>query len=177
MIKIIFSIPLFLVSLIGFGQKDSSRIPIPMKNGIVHYEKDYSFNHKITSEELYVRALNWFNQAFRNSEKEISIADKKAGRLVGTGAFKIITSESGNYYWIKPVIDITVSDRRYIFQAYDYYEKPVEKGISNEYSKIEYRWWDFRQGKPWSSEDRRIFEGLDQTTLALMASLQREMSK
>src|ERR1700676_355516 len=166
-----------LISLLSNAQSDTSKIPIPMKNGIVYYEKIYNPGNNLKKDELYSRALLWFTTTFRDSENSIKTSDKDAGRLIATGAFKIITSESGNYYWLKPVIDITVTDGNCIFRAYDYYEKPIEKGITNDYSKIEYRWWDFRKGKPWSSEDLRLFEGLDHNTLSLMASLEKTLTK
>jgi len=166
-----------LISLLANAQIDTSKIPIPMKNGIVYYEKIYNPGNNLKKDELYSRALLWFTTSFRDSEKSIKTSDKDAGRLIATGAFKVITSESGNYYWLKPVIDITVTDSNCIFRAYNYYEKPIEKGITNDYSKIEYRWWDFRRGKPWSGEDQRLFEGLDHTTLYLMASLEKTLSK
>jgi len=168
---------LVLISFISNAQNDTVKIPIPMKNGIVFYEKDYILDNTSGKDKLYGRALAWFTRTFHGAENNIKIADKKSGKLVATGAFKVIVSETGNYYWLKPVIDITVKDGNYIFQAYDYYEKPIEKGITNDYSKIEYRWWDFRRGKPWSSEDQKLFEGLDQNTLSLMASLEKDMTK
>jgi len=175
--KILLLFQFLLISLLSNAQIDTSRIPIPMKNGIVYYEKIYNPGNNLKKDELYSRALLWFTTTFRDSEKSIKTSDKDAGRLIATGAFKVITSESGNYYWLKPVIDITVTDSNCIFRAYNYYEKPIEKGITNDYSKIEYRWWDFRRGKPWSGEDQRLFEGLDHTTLYLMASLEKTLSK
>jgi Domain of unknown function (DUF4468) with TBP-like fold len=166
-----------LISQLTNAQSDTSRIHIPMKNGIVFYEKTYILDNSLKKDELYSRALLWFTTTFGDSEKTIKTSDKDAGTLIATGAFKVITSESGNYYWLKPVIDITVKDGNCIFRAYDYYEKPIEKGITNDYSKIEYRWWDFRKGKSWSSEDQRLFEGLDQNTLFLMASLEKTLTK
>jgi hypothetical protein len=105
------------------------------------------------------------------------LADKAAGKIVGHGIFKIMVSESGNYYWIKPIVSITVTDGHYLFQSYDYYEKPIEKGISNEYSKIEYRWRDYRKGKPWSKEDEPLFKGLHENSQLMMASLLQSMSR
>jgi hypothetical protein len=169
------SIFLLIISFDSYALKDTSAIPIPMKNGIVFYEKEYSVGSK--QDKLYSRALAWFTKTFEGAEKNIKIADKKTGKLVATGAFKVIVSESGNYYWLKPVIDITVKNGSYTFRAYDYYEKPIEKGITNDYSKIEYRWWDFRRGKPWSPEDQKLFEGLDQNTLSMMTSLEKDMGK
>ncbi len=49
-------------------------------------------------------------------------------------------------------------------------------GVTNDYSKIEYRWRDFRKGKPWNPEDEALFKGLDQQTLLLMTSLEKNIS-
>ena len=70
-----------------------------------------------------------------------------------------------------------MTDTGYTYRAYNYYEKPIEKGITNEYSKIEYRWWDYRQGHPWSVEDKRLFTGLNNNSLTLLASLKNIMDK
>ncbi|MBS1598721.1 MAG: DUF4468 domain-containing protein [Bacteroidetes bacterium] len=163
-------------SFVSNAQNDTG-IPIPMKNGIIFYEKEYLLDHAISKGQLYEKAYAWFIKTFDGVENNIKIADKKNGRLIGEGAFRIDVNENGNYYWLKPVIEISVKDGAYSFQSYNYYEKPIEKGITNDYSKIEYRWWDFRKGKPWSSEDKKLFEGLDQTTLSLMASLEKDMTK
>ena len=157
------------------GAQNNTGIPIPMKNGIVFYEKEYTISNASTKDKLYAKAYEWFTKTFAGVENNMSVADKKNGKLIGTGAFKVIVNDNGNHYWLKPKIDITIKDGAYVFQAYNYYEKPIEKGITNDYSKIEYRWWDFRQGKPWSSEDQKLFEGLDQNTLSLMTSLIKEI--
>lgn len=74
------------------------------------------------------------------------------------------------------VINIKVYNDGYTFTANSFYEKPIESGISNEYSKIEYRWWDYRQGKPWSAEDETLFKGIASDETALMASLENQMN-
>ncbi|MET2957039.1 hypothetical protein ABXV17_26765, partial [Vibrio harveyi] len=59
------------------------------------------------------------------------------------------------------------TDSGYLLTMNHYYERPAEKGISNEFSKVEYRWWDYRNGHPWSPADGRIFAGLDSATASL----------
>ncbi|MCW3116671.1 MAG: hypothetical protein JWM28_753 [Chitinophagaceae bacterium] len=169
---------LVLAPLISLAQNDNiSGIPIPLKNGKVFYEKEYILTNGQKKEQLYAKAVKWFKESFPELKESLMMADKAAGKIAGHGIFKIIVSESGNYYWIKPVIAITVADGKYTFQSYDYYEKPIEKGISNEYSKIEYRWWDFRRGKPWSTEDQPLFKGIDEKSLSLTASLELVMNQ
>lgn len=156
-----------------WAHSDTSTPFLPMKNGIVSFSYSGSGHSDRSSHpggsghsedfqktERYQRALQWFVQSFPGSKASIQVADKKAGRIEGTGFSKVITSSSGNYYWVKFNISINMTDSNYSFRAYNYYEKPIEKGITNDYSKIEYRWWDFRQGKPWSSEDQALFKGM-----------------
>ena len=153
---------------------DSSGIVIPMSSRIISYEKVYSAGDGMSREARYERVRHWFAQSFPDSQMSSDTADRKAGKFAGTGIFKVVTSGAGNYYWLRFDLDIRVTEGGYSFRAYNYYEKPVEKGITNDYSKIEYRWRDFRQGHPWSPEDETLFRGLDQNTLQLMASLEKE---
>lgn len=154
--------------------------PIPMKDGIVNYEEHYTLPTAIPKAEL-IRKLRQQLIA-RHFTVARTQAESPAGRtagtgdaadsLSGTGQFKVITSTTGHYYWVR--FDWTASvndDGQYSLRLFHYYEKPVEPGITNDYSKIEYRWWDFRQGHPWSVEDSSLFAGLNTSSLNLMNSL------
>ncbi|HMH32431.1 MAG TPA: hypothetical protein VK543_05345 [Puia sp.] len=171
--KKLLSLLLILASFFSYAQTDS--IPIPMKNGIVFYEKYYPMDFRSNKNQQSVKALQWFGRYFSDVAEALKVADIKSGKIAGAGAFKVIVGESGNYFWIQMQVAISVTDSGYLFQSYDYYEKPVEKGVSNEYSKIEYRWRDYRQGKPWSPEDQPFFRGIHENTLAIMASLEKAM--
>lgn len=117
--------------------------PIPMKNNIVDYEVTYSLPTDIPK----------IDQA-------------------KTGQFKIITSDSGHFYWLRfNWRAMTSPGGKYTVHLSNYYEKPIGPGITNDWSKIEYRWWDFRQGHPWSKEDNKLFDGLDNASLKFMDSL------
>jgi len=175
MFKTLFIGLFILFSLNGLAQ--TSKIDIPMKKGKVYYEKSYTINAGLQQSELYGRTLNWFKQDFQNTQKIKTSADKATGEITGTGIFKIITSSTGNYYLMRFAMTIKVYNGGYTFTADKFYEKPIESGISNEYSKIEYRWWDYRQGKPWSAEDEVLFKGIASNETALMSSLEDEMNK
>jgi type 1 glutamine amidotransferase len=154
----------------------ASRMPIPMKNGVIHYEKDYGPAGHLDREERFNRAMEWFTGSVPGFSKKIRYADKEEGKIAGSGMFKVVTGNAGNYYELAFDLSITVTDTSCSFSTGNYYEKPYEKGISNEYSKIGYRWWDFRQGKPWSREDSILFAGLDSNSLALRRSFEQTMS-
>jgi len=173
MFKIQFSILLILFAFSGFAQK--SEIAIPMKNGKVYYEESYQPNSSLKQQVLFSRVLVWFKQDFPNTEKIKISDDNKTGEISGSVIFKIVTSGTGNYYFVRFAINIKVYDGGYTFTADEFYEKPIESGISNAYSKIEYRWWDYRQGKPWSVEDEMLFKGIASGETALMSSLENEI--
>lgn len=165
-----------LMPFICAAQVDTSKIPIPMKNGIVYYEKSYELNASLPKQVHFKNAVNWFKTSFSDIGGDIRITDEKSGEISGRGVLKIKVNPNGNYYWLRFDVDIALGDSTYTFKAYHVYEKPIEKGISNEFSKIEYRWWDYRQGHPWSPEDITLFKGLDSKMDTLMISLQHKLS-
>ena len=175
-IKKLLLIIFMLCPLANYAQKDTIKIDIPMKKGKINYEESYTATKGLTKAELYNRASKWFLKTFPGQQKG-STFNKETGAVNGTGIFKVITSTSGNYYWLRFNVDITVSDTGCTLRAYNYYEKPIETGITNDYSKIEYRWWDYRQGHPWSAEDTKLFTGLNANSLQLIASFKADLDK
>ena len=168
---------LLLSSSGSFAQSNDGQVMMQMRDGKIYFDNTYTLEADLKKEDLFNKALNWFKNSFPYPDKNISIADSTKGEINGTGIFKIITSNSGHYYWIRFAINIIVHNATYELKAFDFYEKPVESGISNEYSKIEYRWWDFRQGKPWSAEDKILFKGLDEDINSMLLTLEEKMSK
>ncbi len=161
--------------------------PIPMKQGIVSYEEHYTVPADMSKAELIRRlrqqliarhltiktAPTQGLSPTRDSSQSTSITrgvgpvSTPIDSLTGTGQFKVAT-RSGHYYWLRFDWTAFVSDGQYSLRLTHYYEKPIEPGITNDYSKIEYRWWDFRQGHPWSAEDSSLFAGLNAMTLNLL---------
>lgn len=151
----------------------SPLVSIPMKNKIVDYENTFEKESGGSREERFERAREWFSKAAPGITTKLDYADREAGKLTGKGSFKVVTANNGNYYELRFDISIKITDSNCSFSTNHYYEKPVEKGISNDYSKIEYRWWDYRQGKPWSAEDSLLFAGLDSNSRALRATFEQ----
>ena len=176
-LKKLFIAALVLLPGMVMAQSDPQPLTMQMRDGKIYFDNTYSLDAKLEKEELFSRASNWFKDAFPYPDKSIDISDDKKGELSGTGIFKIVTSNSGNYCWIRFKVNIIVHNATYELKLYDIYEKPIESGISNEYSKIEYRWWDFRQGKPWSAEDKTLFSGLEKNINETLNSLETAMSK
>ena len=177
MLKKLLILSLVLAPFIGAAQTDTPQIPIPMKKGLIDYEQTISLNTSLPRQAQYKNMISWFNDTFSNTGGNIITADEKSGEINGTGNFKVRTSQTGNYYWLRFAVTIKLNDSVYTFKATNVYEKPVEKGISNEFSKIEYRWWDFRQGHPWSVEDTVLFRRMDSTMNSLMIALQNKIGK
>lgn len=145
-------------------------IPIPMKNGIVFYERQYALAKALDEKSAATLALSWIKKTFPGTATSL-LTDGHTRTVYSKGFFKVPVSANGNYFWIRMKISLSIQDRGYVAQLSDYYEKPIEKGVSNEYSKIEYRWRDFQQRKPWSPEDSILFAGMHQQTLGIMNSL------
>jgi hypothetical protein len=177
MLKKLVFVSLLVLPFISMAQNNAVPVMMQMRNGKIYFDNAYALKPGLKKEELFNRALNWFKGSFPYPDKSISIADDKNGEIDGTGIFKIIISNTGHYYWIRFALNITVHNATYEVKVFDIYEKPVESGVSNEYSKIEYRWWDFRQGKPWSAEDQILFNGLDKDINDMLASLKTDMNK
>ena len=159
--------------------------PLTMKDGIVHYQQQYDLAAATAATPATpatampsaipatTTSFSQVHEAITHSGPLLTIktSDPQTGALTGAGLFKVITGEPIPYYWMRFDWTVTVTPGHYSFQTLHYYEKPIGPGVSNEYSKIEYRWWDFRLGHPWSAGDRRLFEGIDSTTRAIMNRL------
>ena len=148
--------------------------PIPMKRGIIQYEKRYVLKQAISDAEK----LRWMRLAasqsilgYPDSKLTILSEDKERGAMSGTAMCRVETGEKGGHYFLRWDWAMKTTDSGYLLVMNHYYEKPAEKGISNEFSKVEYRWWDYRRGHPWSQADGRIFAGLDSATSSLAVSL------
>ncbi|PUZ27565.1 hypothetical protein GA0116948_103150 [Chitinophaga costaii] len=159
---------LVLAPLLVRAQKEAPPVPIPMKNNLVWYEKNDTVPG-LSADSIAARAARWLHDSFPEANETLKISSSEY--LQGTGSFRVTTSDDGHYYWLKFIIDIVVTPNKYTAQFYQYYEKPVEPGITNDWSKIGYRWWDYCQGKPWSVEDKTLFRGLHTQSLALLESL------
>ncbi len=159
---------LLLAPFVVRAQQAAPPVPIPMKNNLVWYEKTDTVTG-ISQDSIMARAQRWMQASFNDAHEPLKI--NTGGHLQGTGIFRVATSDDGHYYWLKFVADITATGQVYTALFYQYYEKPVEPGITNDWSKIGYRWWDYRQGKPWSAEDKTLFRGLHMQSLALLESL------
>ena len=84
------------------------------------------------------------------------------------------TGAPSNHYQLRCDLEIRVTDSGYVFITSHYADKATDKGITNDFTKVEYRWWDYHAGNPWSAADQPLFEALHTRTLALMDSFKAE---
>src|ERR1700712_5858907 len=99
-----------VIPSVVYAQKDIYKIPIPQKGRVVNYTDTCKFNKGASKTQIFDKAVNWVSLSFKGNELGIESTDKAAGQIKGRGIFKIITSDSGNYYWLKFNINITVTD-------------------------------------------------------------------
>ena len=172
-----FSIIFLLQSFLSFGQYDTAQFPLPMKNRLIYYESSYNAGRPTNKQEVISRIKKWFADTSVEVKKKLKPQSKLDNGISGTVTFKVSTNDNGNYYWMRSLVTIAPTDSGYTYQSYNFFEKPTFPGITNDWSKIEYRWWDFRRGKPWSADDARLFKGIHATSLSLIDSLEKEVTR
>jgi type 1 glutamine amidotransferase len=155
--------------------------PITMKNGGVDYEGSYDLPGAPTIGEGFERV----RKAIERAGLPLTVTKTERDTIGGTALFKVMTAGPSEgkrgtgtpvkYFWMRFDWTVTVMAGRYIYHALHYYEKPVGPGVSNEFSKIEYRWGDYRAGHPWSAADRPLFRGIDSVSREIMEKLRRDL--
>ncbi|RYU91889.1 hypothetical protein EWM62_00140 [Mucilaginibacter terrigena] len=170
----LFILLLLLVPPVVYAQTDTAKLDIPMQGGMINYEAKALIKSRSVA-AARDKAIQWMVKHF--PANKTAAIKKRTDVIIGEGIFRVNVNRNGNYFWLKFEIDITMENGSYTLNVYDFYEKPIEKGISNEYSKIGYRWWDYRRGHPWSAEDKPLFIGLDKKSRALLASFKTAMEQ
>lgn len=90
-----------------------------------------SFNEVVpvsnaNKDQLYIRARQWFNEAFRNSKEVIQISDKETGELSGKGImdivldFKVMGVNRGDHS-VRFNCNVWVKDGKYKYEFTNFY--------------------------------------------------------
>jgi len=159
---------------IGWAASGDMLPPITMKGGMV----DYSGSFDLPGSPTVGEGFELVRTAIRrlSDGRVIGKADRaERDTISGTTLFKVMTGKPIPYFWMRFDWTVTVMAGRYVFHAQHYYEKPVGPGVSNEFSKIEYRWGDYRAGHPWSTADKLLFRAIDSVTRGTMEKLRRDL--
>ncbi|HXB08219.1 MAG TPA: ThuA domain-containing protein [Puia sp.] len=147
---------------------------LPLSDHRVSYERTYTPGAPVVPQpELFLR----LKQALVQSHYTIVNADSATGTINGKGRLDIPVNDSGHRYQLTYDLNIGVTDGHYRFRTDHYFEKPINIGTTSEFTKIEYRWWDFRQGHPWHRDDKRLFTGLDSAMTLAMDDLYRQVNR
>lgn len=77
-------LPLF--ALAQKKQKDTSKVKMPIINGVITYEKITDSLNK-QKDELYEASIKWLANAFEDSKDVLRIKNKESGEIVGSGNF------------------------------------------------------------------------------------------
>jgi len=147
---------------------------LPLVHRRVSYERSYTLGSQTTPQvELFGR----LKSALTSPRFTITTADPNTGTLIGKGFLDIPTNDSGHHYQINYDWVASVNDGHYSIRTDHYYEKPINIGTSPEFTKIEYRWWDYRQGHPWHRDDKRLFTGLDSAMTTALDDVYKQVNK
>jgi type 1 glutamine amidotransferase len=166
--------------------------PVSTRNGKVYYQRTFAYPSSISRQEAYRRALQWFNQTACGADKSVYVKDPEAGIIGGTALFDVATGpEAGpvaiagpggftgapsNHYQVRCDLGIRVTDSGYVFTASHYADKAIDQGITHDFTRIEYRWWDYHAGNPWSAADQPLFEAVHTHTLTLLNSFKEDIA-
>ena len=110
--------------------------PITLKNGVVDYGGSYDLPGSPTVGEGFERV----RMVIERAGLPLTVTKMERDTIGGTAMFKVMTGEPVKWFWMRFDWTVTVTAGRYVFHSLHYYEKPVGPGVSNEFSKIEYRW-------------------------------------
>lgn len=147
---------------------------LPLSDHRVGYDRNYTLGAPVVPQsELFLR----LKRALSSPHFTITSADPATGILTGKGFLDLPTNDSGHHYQINYDFNVNVTDGHYTFRTDHYYEKPINIGTTSEFTKIEYRWWDFRQGHPWHRDDKRLFLGLDSAMNGVLDNVYREVNR
>ena len=118
MLKKLFFGWLIVLPFIGTAQNNDTGIPIPMKKSIIYYDKSFPVPGGFRKQEFYKAVTHWYDKRFPGLNNAFQIG---APNIINcTGAFKITTSQNGNYYLLKFKMEIAFSDSDCTIRAYNF---------------------------------------------------------
>ena len=125
MLKKLFCASFILLPFIGIAQNNTG-IPIPMKKGIIYYDKSFLVAGGFVKQEFINGTKKWFESSFPGNTALVHSGPW--GSINSEGLFRIKTSAAGNYYLLKFKLEIALNDSGYAIKAYNFYENSNVKG-------------------------------------------------
>lgn len=108
------------VPALGFAQKDTLGLNLPIQEGKVVYEGIIEVPGK-SKDEIYKNLRQWFVDYFKNAKAVIQNEDKEVGRISGKGIVPIYWKFSigSGMYPNQMTIQLDVKDSKYKYKIYD----------------------------------------------------------
>jgi hypothetical protein len=132
MMKKLLFLCLLLMPAMGMAQGSTSPILLQMRNGKVYFDNVYALNPTFKKANLYNKVQGWF----KGDEKTATATNEKKGEVIGTYTTRVNIGNTGNYYFVRFVVDVIVYDATYEVKVFDVYEKPIEKGFRTNIQKL-----------------------------------------
>jgi type 1 glutamine amidotransferase len=150
---------------------------LPLRDDRVTWSRQFSLPGGPRQRELFRRLQDALSTGkFGTGKFEVTTADPETGTILGTAILPVPVGDSGKQYLLRCNWAVVVHDSCFTFAATHFYEKLIGIGTTTEYSKIEYRWWDFRHGHPWGPNDAPLFAGMDSMMSQIMDDLFRRVN-
>ena len=134
------------------------------------FDSVFQKNRLIRKIQVQQAAHNRLTETFAGTPTKSIYDQQHSSIYVGDAKIKILTGYKSVYYWLRFHYNLAAKDSNYSFGITDIYEKPIEIG-TNDYSKLEYRYWDYSHLKPWTRDDQQVFQGLQSEVIRLESSL------
>jgi hypothetical protein len=151
---------MLILTLNSFGQTQKTNI-YPVVNGEIVYMSVVNVD-STKSNELYVRANEWFVNTFKSAKDVIQLNDKEAGKIIGKGFF------STGLFTIHFTIEIQTKDGKYKYAFSNFICKSMEGSHYENTCNLE-EWLN-------SKKVRKIDENINANVLNLISDLQKSMN-
>lgn len=153
------------------------KIILPYPGGRLVFCEAVRHSRLLKKTALLKQAVSWLNHSVpgRPAPAFITTDTLSNSQISGQGSFRVFTARAGDFYQLRFSFTISINDSSTTFTAGNIFEKPTVKGITNDWSKLEYRYWDYSNGKPWTADDQPLFTGLRSEMDSLSNSFERMM--
>jgi len=145
--------------------------PITMKNGVIDYEQGYDLPGAPAVGEGYRRVKAVIDHSINRTKLPLRVTMADRDSIGGIGKLTVAGTRWSGRFLVKFDWTVSVTAGQYRMHTRHYFEEPLGPGVSHAWSKMEYRWGDYRAGHPWSSGDKLFFHAVDSATRAIMATL------
>lgn len=164
-----------LLSMAQKKQKDTTKVKIPMVNGIITYEKiTDSLNKK--KDEIFDASLKWLANTFEDSKEVIRVKNKDTGEIIGSGNFTYTEPGLlGSNVRMSFMIEIKVKDSKARLRLYQLRYSilgssgyKTHSSADSDYFPFEKRYIEYLNDKVYPTFNKKLFILIDQKTKAIM---------